>query len=141
MRTYSPYGLGSRCRHRSRNGRSGHVGSLRGQARHFPGELAGKLSEALDLVKQRSTRTRRSPLYAIEAQILLSLNRAREAIVVGRRGLELWPDDSKLPSIVATRRKRSAQVRPPVSSLTTSASGALGFYFSAVSLCCWRWRS
>jgi hypothetical protein len=87
----------------------------------------GKLPDALDLVQKRSTRMRRSPLYAIEAQILLSMARAREAVVVGRRGLELWPDDKALAAVVAAAEQAlgpDETFRPQSASAPLPSQGA-----------------
>jgi hypothetical protein len=88
----------------------------------------GKHLEALELVRQRSTRMRRSPLFAIEAQILLVLARAREALVVGRRGLELWPDDTKLAFVVSAAERAlgpdETSQQQPVTTESTLSQGA-----------------
>lgn len=88
----------------------------------------GRLPQTLDLLRQRSERMRRSPLYAIEAQVLLSMGRAREALVVGRRGLELWPDDPRLPGIVAAAEAAVGPGEAAVQQPAAERGRGLGFY-------------
>jgi hypothetical protein len=97
---------------------------------------AGKLAEALDLVRQRSTRMRRSPLYVLEAELLVSMSREREALVVARRGLELSPDDEKLAAVVsaAERAIEPAQSMPQTTVTKSSPATDVFYVLGAVSI-------
>lgn len=71
--------------------------------------------EALDLLKKRSTRQPRSRLFAIEAETLLALAQPREALTVILQGLELWPDDPELPSVLVKCRSALGTEEPTLS--------------------------
>jgi AAA ATPase domain len=61
---------------------------------------AKRFVEALDLIRQRSTRLPRSALVAIEVRVLLGLDVPREALQVARDGLRRWPEDPLLPELI-----------------------------------------
>lgn len=58
-------------------------------------------SDALSLLRQRSTRRPHSALFALEAEVLLRMGQPDEALLLARRGLTLWPDDPALPKLIA----------------------------------------
>jgi hypothetical protein len=60
-----------------------------------------RFGDAIELLRERSTRLSRSPLLALEAEALLRSGDPHSALEVVRRGLSLWPDDPALPALLA----------------------------------------
>lgn len=87
-----------------------------------------RYADAVELLRQRSTRLPRSSLFALEAEALLRGGGPRDALLVARRGLTVWPDDPVLPKIVADceallgASETSAQAPPAPSSVGDVAS-------------------